>query len=235
MDNNKDAFDFWYAVNNTEVVLMPSQQLETFGATVLNYHLVSELMDSVEKTRVREGRMQSHQPKIITPEAYAETWLEGFGDEAQKYVDWIREHEDLQLLQYGYKLKQESFSEHIISEDVRAVTARVEKDVRAKGDPLSAIVVGVDKPWDVCLIRLFFEVVQGSVATNIQQLRRRNQLNSPGQARSALRQEIEHDFLAASKDPSGITALGQKLQKAGLFEQYEDRFFALLKAKDRRR
>ena len=43
-----DHFDFWYAVNNTEVIQLPTRQLETFGTTALNYVLVSELMDSVD-------------------------------------------------------------------------------------------------------------------------------------------------------------------------------------------
>ena len=41
--------------------------------------------------------------------------------------------------------------------------------------------------------------------------------------------EIEAAFLAASRDSSLISMLGSKLQRHGLFEQYQDRFFALLK------
>ena len=73
MTQKKDPFDFWYAVNNTEIVTTPSHHLDTFGSTVLNYHLVSQLMDSVSRVRVRQGRMQANQPKIITPEAYSKT------------------------------------------------------------------------------------------------------------------------------------------------------------------
>ena len=40
-----EEFDFWYAVNNTEIVRQPSGQLETFGTTVLNYFLLTEIMD----------------------------------------------------------------------------------------------------------------------------------------------------------------------------------------------
>ncbi len=40
------SHNFWYAVNNTEVVLMPKSYLETFGTTNLRYHMVSELMDT---------------------------------------------------------------------------------------------------------------------------------------------------------------------------------------------
>ena len=75
-----DSFDFWYAVNNTEILHMPTRHLETFGATVLNYHLVSELMDSTNQIKVREGRMQANRPQIITLDAYSQTVLEGFAN-----------------------------------------------------------------------------------------------------------------------------------------------------------
>jgi hypothetical protein len=53
MDKKPTQFDFWYAVNNTEVVLAPRRHLETFGNTLINYHMVSELMDNVGQVRVR--------------------------------------------------------------------------------------------------------------------------------------------------------------------------------------
>jgi hypothetical protein len=45
-----------------------------------------------------------------------------------------------------------------------------------------------------------------------------------------VRREIEELFLAASRDASRIGALGKKLQHYGLFEEYQDRFFALVNA-----
>lgn len=226
----KTTFDFWYAVNNTEIVLMPSRHLETFGTTVLHYHLVSELMDSVGQIRIREGRIKASQPKIITPEAYAKTFLEGFGEEAQRYIEWLREHEkEVRILQYGYKLSQESFSEHIVTDDAKAVVARVEKEVREKGDPLSAVVMGVDDPWDVCLIKLFWEIIQKSAKTNIHQLTQQRMFDEEGGIPRAVRQEVEAAFLAASKNSSLIANLGGKLQNYGLFNAYQDRFFALVR------
>ena len=226
----KSSFDFWYAVNNTEIVMLPSKHLETFGATVLNYHMVSELMDSVNQVRVREGRMHANRPQIITPEAYSQTLLEGFGDEAQRYVDWLKEHEkDLRVLQYGYRLRQEAFSEHLVSENMKNVLDRVHNEVKEKGDPFSAVLVGVDDPCDVCLVKLFWEVIQGSAKTNIQQLEQRHMFEDVGGLPRPLYNEIEAAFLAASRDSSLINVLGSKLQRHGLFEQYQDRFFALLK------
>lgn len=229
MDESR-KFDFWYAVNNTEIVRLPPRHLETFGTTILNYHLVSELMDSVDQVRIREGRIQASQPRIVTPEAYSSTLMEGFGKEAEKYVEWLKRHEtEIRVLQYGYKLKQESFSEHLVSDDMQTVVERVREEVEAKGDPLGAVVVGVDQPWDVCLVKLFWEVVQHSAGTNIEQMQKRNLFNSVGGVPQGVRNEIEAAFLAASRNPALISGLGKKLQDLGLFEEYQDRFFSLVR------
>ena len=226
----KDTFDFWYAVNNTEIVMSPSRHLETFGSTILHYHLVSELMDSVDQVRVREGRMNASQPKIITPEAYSRTFLEGFGEEASRYMEWLREHEqDIHILQYGYQLRQEAFSEHIISDSVQNVVDRVKNSVEQSGDPLGAVVVGVDDPWDVCLVKLFWEVIRKSAYTNVQQMQKRRLFESDAGVPRGVRDDIDKDFLKAGRDPALVGALGKKLEQYGLFEEYQDRFFSLVR------
>jgi hypothetical protein len=228
-------FDFWYAVNNTEVVLMPKRHLETFGTTTLNYHLVSELMDATTQIRVREGRMQASQPRIITPEAYAQTFLEGFGEEAEKYIEWLSEHEkELRILQYGYSLKQEAYSEHVVTGDVQTVVDRVEREVKAKEDPLGAVVRGVDDPWDVCLVKLFWEVIRSSAQTNVREMQSRHLFDTAEDKRARARAEIENLFLQASRNAALVPALGNKLQEYGMFSEFEDRFFSLLKSSKRK-
>jgi hypothetical protein len=229
--NEKRTFDFWYAVNNTEVVRMPQRQLETFGNTILDYHLLCELMDSVSQVRIREGRMQASQPQIITPEAYASTFLEGFGEEASRYMEWLKEHEtEVRILKYGYRLTRESFNEYIVTDSLQAVSDRVQREVQAKGNPLSAVVIGVDEPWDVCLVKLFWEVVQSSAKNNFEQLQKRRMFEHDHGVPRGVREDIEAAFLAASRNPSLINALGRRLQHSGLFEEYQDRFFSLVRA-----
>ena len=224
-------FDFWYAVNNTEIVLMPSRHLETFGNTVLNYHHVSELMDTVNQVRIRHGRMQASRPQIITPEAYSQTLLEGFGEEAAKYVDWLKNNEKpVRILQYGYRLKQEAFSEQVISDTLPAVVEKIRTDVKASNDPFSALLTGVDKPWDVCLVKLFWEVINSSAKSNFADLERERMFEDEDGIPRWLRQEIEAAFLSAARNPGLIQALATKLQKHGVFGHYQDRFFALVKA-----
>jgi hypothetical protein len=230
-DKTPTNFDFWYAVNNTEIVKLPEGRLETFGATVLNYHLVTELMDAVDRVRIREGRIRAGQPTIVTPDAYSEVLLEGFGDEASKYIEWIKSHEkDIRILQYGYSLRRESFSEHVVSDTLKTVVERVNAEVRARNDPMSCVVVGVDSPWDVCLIKLFREVIRKSAQANIRDMERRKLFEDDAGVPRGIRDEIEQDFLAASRDPSLIEELARKLQRRHLFDDYQDRFFALVKA-----
>ncbi len=229
--DGKDSFNFWYAVNNTDVKVMPSGHLETFGSTLLNYYLITELMDDTSRVRIREGKLEAGRPQIITPDAYAHTTLEGFGEEARQYVDWLREHEqDIRVLQYGYRLKQESYHENIVSDHLDQVVDRVKKNVHDKNDPLSAVVVGVDDPWDVCLVRLFWEVIQASALINIREMQRHKLFEQEGGVPRGVRRDIDDAFKAASKDPAKIKALGTKLNAMGLFEEYQDRFFALLKS-----
>ena len=47
---------------------------------------------------------------------------------------------------------------------------------------------------------------------------------------NSLTESIEQEFLQASRDALKINALAERLKQNGLWEQYEDRFFALVKA-----
>jgi hypothetical protein len=230
MSNKPTQFDFFYAVNNTEVVVAPRRHLETFGNTLINYHLVCELMDSVNQVRVREGRMQALRPQIITPSAYSSMVLEGFGEQAEKYMEWLRENEDhVRILRYGYTLRQESFSEQVITDNLDTVMERVKKDVAAKNDPFSAVIKGVDDPWDVCLVRLFWQVIQNSAPANIRELTAKKMFEMRDGLPGGVHDEIETAFVAASRDVTLIKPLGRLLQQHGVFEQYQDRFFSLVK------
>lgn len=232
MSKKPTQFDFWFAVNNTEIVVPPKRHLETFGNTIINYYMVSELMDSIGKVRVREGRMQALRPQIITPSSYSNTLTEGFGEQAKQYLEWLKEHEDtVRILRYGYTLKQEAFSEQVLTENPEAVLARVKADVANKKDPFAAVIKGVDDPWDVCLVRLFWTVIQNSAPANIRELHERRMFEIQDGIPVGLREEIEKGFLAATKDAKLIKSLGKLLQDHGLFEHYQDRFFNLVQGR----
>jgi len=219
-------FDFWYAVNNTEVVSVPERRLETFGTTLVNYHLVTELMDSVNKVRVRVGKLKAFRPEIIVPSSLDEMALEGFGNDARNYADWLHKNaQELQLLKYGFKVQKEELNDYILTEPLPVVVDRVKEEVSAHGDPLGAVLVGVDRPWEVCLLKLMVELVQHSVAGNIQDIRQLQRDRN-----TQLHQQVEQTFLAASRDKSKVAELADFLKANGLFERYEDRFFAVVRS-----
>jgi hypothetical protein len=219
-------FDFWYAVNHTEVVTAPQNRLETFGTTMVNYYLVTELMDSVDKVRVREGKLKAYRPEIITPPTITDEMLDGFGDEAQDYAKWLQQHaQDMQMLKYGFKVQKEEINDYILSDSLEAVVDRVKEDLAERNDPLGALLVGVDRPWEVCLLKLMMELVQGSAQSNIQDIRQLQR-----DQKMELYQSIEKAFLAASRNSAKVPELAELLRENGLFERYEDRFFAAVRA-----
>ena len=224
-------FDFWYAVSNTRVLLAPTSHLETFGATVLNYHLVTGLLDEVSKVRVREGRVKAARPEILTPNSALEHLMEGFGEDARKYAEWLRQNEgELMILRYGFGISKEHVGEEIVTGQVEHVASQVRDTVAASEDPLAAVLVGVEQPWEVCLVKLMVDVVQSSAPGNIQTLRSHGIHSETDRDQMALRQELESDFAAAAMDRSRLDGLARKLKQFDLFEEYEDRFFTLVRA-----
>ncbi|VGO15631.1 hypothetical protein PDESU_04216 [Pontiella desulfatans] len=225
MSNNK-PFDFWYAVNNTELISTPTNRLETFGDTVVNYYLVCQQMDSTEKVVVREGHLKALKPAIITPGALGQVDVGDLGEEARQYAEWLKEHaNDLRILQYGFSLQKQELKEYIVTDHIDNVLARVKTEVAELNDPLSAILVGVDDPWRVCLMKLMVELVQHSAQANIQDLQQQSL-----DLKKRLVDNIDQAFLEASRDPGRINALADMLKQNGLWSTYEDRFFALVKA-----
>jgi hypothetical protein len=217
-----DSFDFWYAVNNTEVLVRPQRRLETFGATVVDYRLVAEVMDRADQVRVREGRLHAERPEIVTPSSFAETALEGFrGDAPARYLQWLREHEkDLLILRYGFRLRNNASREELVTDRMDAVIERVRADMNHHGNPLAALVRGVDEPWEVCLVKLAVDLVQHSAGHHARVLR-----EDP----TGDRHEIEQAFSRAARDRACLDGLADLLRRRGLFGEYEDRFFALVR------
>ena len=170
-------FDRWYAARNVKILLSPSHELETFGSTLVNYHLISQLDDFPNKVRVREGRLEAHQPRIITPSGFAQIHAEGFGEEASKYIEWLKENEDnFRILQYGYQLKTDNFSEQVVTDTLEAVIDRVKASVVESNDKFAAVLLGVDEPWDIAIVELWRQEVNRSAKKNIRELSERGKL-----------------------------------------------------------
>lgn len=230
MQQGPRQFDFWYAVHHTNVVRGPSRALETFGETRINYRHLAELPDDPGKIRVREGRLEAHKPAIIMPDAFIRDELEGFGEQARQYLDFLKQHQDsVRILQYGYRLSQEAFSEQVVTDSMEAVTARVMADVVSTNDAFAAVIQGVDDPWDVSLVHFFWLHVNASAPVNVREFESARRRAEADGLPPDVRAEVEAAFAKAQADPRLVQELGAFLRKKGVFEQFQDRFFKLVR------
>jgi hypothetical protein len=169
--------DFQYAAENTQVIVAPEQQIATFGSTSFRFYLISELMDRVNEVRVRDGRIHAERPQIVTPDHYARLLLEGFGDQAQRYVEQLRERmRDVKVLRYGFQFRKTDVVENTVRDSLEAVIARTKTTVENANDPLSAIIQGVDDAWEVCLLKFTIDLIERSSGGNMGDFRKRGLL-----------------------------------------------------------
>lgn len=166
--------DFHYAMENTHVVVSPQSAIETFGTTRFNFSLVSELMDQVDTVRVREGRIEAERPRIVSPHHFSKLLLDGFGEKARDYAEWIEVHGSaMRILRYGFELRKTDLSERLVREPMDAVLTRLKDQIGEAGDPYAALIAGVDDVWEVCLLKFSMEMIMRSAGGNMEEWKRR--------------------------------------------------------------
>jgi hypothetical protein len=166
--------DFHYAIENTQVIVAPEQQIATFGSTSFRFYLISELMDRVDQVRVRNGKIHAERPQILTPEHFSRLLLDGFGEKAQRYVDQLRENlRNIAVLRYGFQFRKTDVTEETVRDSVDAVITRTKRRVENADEPLSAIIQGVDDAWEVCLLKFTIDMIERSAGGNIGDFRKR--------------------------------------------------------------
>jgi hypothetical protein len=169
--------DYHYALENTRVILAPERRIQTFGNTSFRFHLVTELMDSVNQVRVRDGRIHAEKPQIFTPSHLSRILLDGFGDKAREFADWIEQHAaDRAFLKYGFQFRKSDVVERVVHQPLDRVVNEVRRTVEREEDPLAAIIHGVDDAWEVCLLKFAVDMIQQSADGNIGDFRRRGLL-----------------------------------------------------------
>ena len=167
-------FDFQYAIENTQVLHEPDRRIDTFGSTRFEFNLVSELMDATHVTRVRSGRIEAEKPMIIKPDGY-ESWdFEGFGPEGQAFGSWLKDQlKNQSLLRYGFHFKRSDVTEEIVHDPILVVCDRLTSEIRSTGNPMRAVIQGVDDTWEISLLKFMVEMIDKSVSINRFDFKRR--------------------------------------------------------------
>ncbi len=214
-----------YAVRHTEILRLPKQTLATFGATNISYYLVTELLERASV--VREGRVIVERPRIVTPTYLVS--LEGFSEQARRFIEFMAQGNPHEPGLF-YRYKNEPKELNIVSSSLEEVIHRLNQEIDRKGDPLSAIIKGVEELWDVSLLKFTYEITRGSISSNIMEMAGRGLLDmdEAGIPRDA-RYRIDALFKEVEQDPSRAPELVMELRRWKLFDEYEDRFLRLFR------
>jgi len=170
------ADDFHYAMENTRVVVAPSNAIETFGRTSFRFRLVTEPMDEIGSIRLRRGTIHAERPRLVAPQYISKLLLEGFGERARDFAGWMEEQKDLHILRYGFSLKKTDLSENLFREPKEDFIGRLEQEIRRDDDPMDALIEGVDDAWEVCLMKFTMDLIQRSAGGNVAEWKRRGLL-----------------------------------------------------------
>ncbi len=231
--NNIDDEKIRYAIKKTEILRRPKQTLATFGTTNIYYYLVTEPVyaepdKNVTETVIREGRVIAERPRIVTP--YYLSRLEGFSSEARKYFDALSRIQGPDAPGLFYTYKNESKELTIAADDLLSVVNKLNAEIDKRGDPLTSIIKGEDEFWDVSLMKFIYEMTRSSLADNLRQLGTRGLLAVDDSGIPAdARLRIDELFIKVSQGEYEPYKLKAELDRWGLFEEYEDRFFTIFR------
>ncbi|MEO6052622.1 MAG: hypothetical protein ABIP97_01275 [Chthoniobacterales bacterium] len=166
--------NFQYALENTRVIREPQKRIETFGSTSFRFLLVTELLDFADRVCVRDGRIEAERPRLVSPHNYQKLLLEGFGDDARNYAEWMeKQGPNMKILRYGFEFRKKDISEHLVHEPKQAVIDKLTRELDSKNDPMSVLIEGVDEAWEVCLLKFTVDMIQRSAGENVGEWKRR--------------------------------------------------------------
>jgi hypothetical protein len=214
-----------HALQQTELIRAPRRELDTFGSSVIDYYVVTELVGNLSV--VRDGKVFAERPKIVTP-AYLVN-VEGFSEQAKRYISMMARERPYESGIF-YKYKNEPGGMDVISEPVKQVIDNLSSRIEEQQNPLSTIIKGVEELWDVSLLMFIYELTSQSVRTNMAEFNRRGLLDTDASGvPEGARNYIEELFEKASRNLSRAPELVVELNRWGLFQEYQDRFFALFR------
>ena len=223
------------AIANTRVVRPPQQGLATFGSTSVRYYLVTEpsyreldtAQDGQEESVVREGVVRAERPRVVTP--YYLLRHEGFGDNADRYLQRLAEEvgPDHPGLMYHYK--NEGAETAVVSGSVDEVTQKIVDRLDKERKPLEAVITGSDDLWDLSLMKFIYELTAQSAQANVSEMRAQGLLRTESGVPMDARVRIERMLVEARRGQRDPRDVHREIECWDLFDEYQDRFFALFR------
>jgi hypothetical protein len=160
-------------MENTRVLVAPDQAIQTYGQTSFRFSLVTEPMDEIGRVRLRRGVIYAERPRILAPQYISRLLLEGFGEKARDFGEWMEQQKDIHVLRYGFSLKKTDLSEQVLGETKESLLERLSDELRRNDDPMGALIEGIDDAWEVCLMKFTMDLISRSAGENVAEWQRR--------------------------------------------------------------
>ncbi len=214
---------FRKAIRLTRIIMLPKIQIATFWTTKFKYYMISKIDDTNSILRV--GTVHCAKPTIITPQTILNSF-EGFSDEDIEFVESISGQEVARIRVLGYQFKNQLEKKKELATPYKMLIQNIKKQEEKSLNKI-AILSAPDDVWSLSITKLAMDAVFKSFPENMRDLEERGYFLSDAE-RS--KKEIEILFAEAKQNQSkeSINELGETLQRNGLFEKYEARFFELV-------
>ena len=215
-------------LNKTDILKSPKRRLSTFGTTRINYFFLSEIEGFVDRSRLRKGLITAEKPKIITSELLNKKF-QGFGDQTDPFKEWLSHHYGDLFQGLEYQFKNESTYVQIEHSGILALSDEIQKRMNEFETNNSVIMRGPDNSWQISLMKFIVDECLASFNSNMRDLEQHGFFETSDDVLKDRKKIIENLFAKAKMDRSILPILQQKLKSFGLFKEYEDDFFKLVK------
>ncbi|RQD78011.1 MAG: hypothetical protein D5S01_01930 [Halanaerobium sp. MSAO_Bac5] len=242
----KDKNKIKEVLENTEILLEPEDLISTSHDTTLHYFVLSEpyyleeFPEEGPETKVREGKITWEKPKLLTPDYMIN--MSGFSGEAKKAMQMIaNDNPDLAGLLYKMNYRKQSISTFTIPREIEKAQEEIEKERINDEDNLTVIIKGVDELWDVSLMKFIQSLMlKSAYKSQLPYYEEKGYLSTDEEGYSvvtrnleglpiAASEEIERMFEMVKKGEEDPARLKRELDRWGVFNAYQDRFFDLFK------
>ena len=219
--------DIWFAARSTKIVYMPHKLLETFGASRVEYLVVSEDLDRPGALTIRTGEVTAERPRIITPAYFARRLTDNFGEDARRYLEEVVSRDvNARFLEYGLRFGKNEHKEEHVSGNPMEVAEQAAAEAQDNWEALRGVLVGPDDAWEVSLMHFLTEMVRKSLPAHARNLARQGLFRMDDGVPQGILQEIQRDFQEC-RTLEDARRLGAKLRDYGLFSRFEEQFFPL--------
>lgn len=104
--------------------------------------------------------------------------MDGFSPGIARIFEWMKENGIVapSMFKYGFRFSRSDVREELVHDVFPVVSERVVQDALDSGNPLRAVISGVDDAWEASLLRFMVEMIQQSHEINIFDFKRRGML-----------------------------------------------------------